>query len=212
MKITANTLAILKNFSQINQGILIREGKKISTMSVSKQVIAQADVDVEFPKEFAIYDLNEFLSTISLFDDPDFEFNDNDVVIKQGNASVKYYYSSNSIVIAAPEQVNFPEPTINFKFNNSDVQSLSKASNILSLDYLKFKSDGDKILCELQDSSNTSSNSYFVEVDGDGVEFETEIKMENINILPGDYDVGVSEDSFVSFKGEGVKYWVAAEQ
>jgi len=204
------TIEILKNFAGINQGILIREGNELRTMSVMKNVFGTAIVTDTFEKEFAIYDLNEFLSALSLFDAPDLEFESNHVDISKGKSKVKYYYSSPSVIVAPPADKKIKvEPGLTFKLTADELEKTLKAAAVMKLKELEISTDGLKAY-----NKSSVGNQYTVEVadiQGDLKATKT-LLIENIKFLSNDYNVTVGEKAvkFQSIAGD-LEYIVAVE-
>ena len=197
--LSKNTLDVLKNFSTINSSIVFRSGSTVRTISNAENILAKFTGEEVFPTDFAIYDLSQFLSGISLFNDPQLEFTSNDFVsIRGGRTSAKYYFSDPEITLkSAPEKnVKFPGADIQFNLSGDDLIALQKASAVYSLPDLTFQSEEglDTIKLILRDKENDTSNTYDLTVAGccTGT-YSLDLKIENIRLLPGDYSVKVSQ-------------------
>lgn len=204
------TLDILKNFASINQGIIFREGNVIRTMSVLKNVFARATIPDTFAQEFAIYDLNEFLSTLSLFQSPEISYKDDHIEIKSGRSRARYYYSNPKVIVAPPHDKNI-EVTgdLSFKLPASVLEQTLKASSVMKLKELEITDQGLRAF----DKSGTSSNQYNVDVENlQGTGGSKVVKIENLKLLPRDYTVVVGERAikFTSID-EGLVYFVVVE-
>lgn len=216
MNLSRETLAILKNFSTINSNILIKPGNRLRTISPAKNVLAEAEVAETFDTQVALWDMNKFLGTVSLFKDPVFEFNENHVVITGENgSSVKYYYAEPKLITSVEKEINLPETVIDFDLLESQFTEIQRASSVLQLPDLCVKSDGDKTLLVAMDKQDAGSNSYSIRV-GDnpnGSEFEMFFKVENLKVLSGDYRVEITERVVSKFthKNLDLSYFIALE-
>jgi len=197
--LSRKTLDVLKNFSTINSSIVFRKGSTVRTISNAENILAKFTGEEVFPVDFAIYDLSQFLSGISLFSDPQLEFdNENFVSIRGGRQSAKYFFSDPEITLkSAPEKnVNFPGSDLQFNLTGEDLIALQKASAVYSLPDLTFQSiEGhDEIKLILRDKENDTSNTYDITVAGSTTgTYSLDLKIENIRLLPGDYTVKVSQ-------------------
>jgi len=214
MQISEKTIGILKNFAAINQSILIRDGSNLDTMSVQKNVLASVKVDEDFPQEFGIYDLNEFLSALSLFDKPELDFGDQSVTITgQDGSSTSYWYADKSIIVYPEKEITMPECEVNFKLTASVFDKLLRATGTLGLNDLCIKNVDDKIVAEVQDKRNDTSNTYSIEVgdyDGDD-NFNFYFLTERLKMLSNDYEVNISSKNISKFSCGNLVYWVALE-
>ena len=197
--LSKKTLDVLKNFSSINSSIVFRKGSTVRTISNAENILAKFTGEEVFPTDFAIYDLSQFLSGISLFNDPQLEFTSNDFVsIRGGRTSAKYYFSDPEITLkSAPEKnVNFPGADLQFSLSGDDLIALQKASAVYGLPDLTFCSEEglDTIKLILRDKENDTSNTYDLTVAGCSTgTYSLDLKIENIRLLPGDYTVKVSK-------------------
>ena len=217
--LSEQTLDVLKNFSTINSSIVFREGSTVRTISNAENILAKFTGEEVFPTDFAIYDLSQFLSGISLFNDPQLEFTSNDFVsIRGGRTSAKYYFSDPEITLkSAPERnVNFPGADIQFTLSAEDLLALRKASAVYGLPDLTFQSEEglDTIKIILRDKENDTSNTYDITVAGcaSGT-FSLDLKIDNIRVLPGDYTVKVSKSLISEWQHSTIDltYYVALE-
>ena len=197
--LSRKTLDVLKNFSTINSSIVFRKGSTVRTISNAENILAKFTGEEVFPVDFAIYDLSQFLSGISLFSDPQLEFdNENFVSIRGGRQSARYFFSDPEITLkSAPEKnVKFPGSDLQFNLTGEDLIALQKASAVYSLPDLTFQSiEGhDEIKLILRDKENDTSNTYDITVAGCSTgTYTLDLKIENIRLLPGDYTVKVSQ-------------------
>jgi len=214
MKLSDKTVGILKNFSTINQNILIKEGNKIRTMSTMKNILAEANVTESFPKDFGIYDLNEFLGVLNLAKDADLNFDaDAYMVAGSGTAKIKYRATDPSILTTPPDTFNAPECDIHFSVPEDIISAVMKASDVMQLPDVVFSSNGNPgVSITANDLKNTSSNTFIQVLDIDRQPFDCTFKRENLKMIAGNYDVNISTSAGVSqWVGSDVSYWIAME-
>lgn len=215
MKLSEKTLAILKNFSSINQSILIKKGNKLRSISVMKNILAEAEVEEEFPKDFAIYDLNQFLNGLNLHQDPDLDFaNDSHVIIREGKRRVKYFFADPEVIVSPPEkQISLPSEDVCFQLEHSQLDKLIKASAVYQLPDLSAVGESGVIRLVVRDKKNDTSNEYSIVVGETNSTFTFNFKVENIKIIPGTYDVVVSRKLLSRFTNEkyNLNYYIALE-
>tara|TARA_A100000164_G_scaffold167646_1_gene148811 strand:+ start:619 stop:1287 length:669 start_codon:yes stop_codon:yes gene_type:complete len=215
MKLSKSTLDILKNFSNINQSICFKEGTELSTLSIQKNILSRANVEEKFPKSFAIYDLSEFLSGLTLFEDPEFSFdNDNYVIIKDRKNSSRYFFADPSTIVTPPEnKVELPSKDVCFTVAWSDISNVIKAAAIYQIEDLAVVGDGSKIKLVVRDKKNDTSNSYAVDVGTTDKSFSFNFKVENLKLLPGDYQVVISKQNASLFRdaNRDLEYLIALE-
>ena len=218
MKLSEHTTSVLKNFASINQNLVIKEGKTISTMSAMKNIVAKAEVDEDFPREIAIYDLNEFLAALSLFNNPVLDFSENHVMIteegKTGN-SLKYFYSDPSVVTTPSSEITMPETEVKFSLDSSDLSKVQRAASVIGSPDLVLEKNGTGSYLTVKDIKNDTANNYSLDVDAEGNgEYNFFFKVDNLKLLPTNYDVNVSSKNISYFKsqaGNAVEYWIALE-
>ena len=218
MKLSEHTTSVLKNFASINQNLVIKEGKTISTMSAMKNIVAKAEVDEDFPREIAIYDLNEFLASLSLFTTPVLDFSENFVMItedgKTGN-SLKYFYSDPSVVTTPSKDITMPETEVTFSLDSNDLSKVQRAASVIGSPDLVLEKNGVGTFLTVKDKKNDTANNYSLDVDAEGEgEYNFFFKVENLKLLPTNYDVEVSSKNISHFKrqtGNVVQYWIALE-
>jgi hypothetical protein len=216
MKISSETLNILKNYSSICSNLYVKPGNTIRSLAPTMNVMAEATVPEKFPVEFGIYDLSQFLSTVSLFKDPDFDFQDKMVVIssKTKNAKITYRYSDPSLLVKAEKDVKMPNVEVEFDFKAEHFADLMKAASTLQLPNISVQSEDGDIVLRVFDSSNAnSSNDYSIVLGPNetGKEFFLIFKTENIKLIPDDYHVKVSSKNVSEFTGtaQDIKYWIS---
>ena len=216
--LSPQTNSVLKNFSTINGSIMIREGNVLKTISVGENMIAQYTCPEEFPLTFGIYDLGQFLMGLNLFQNPVLNFETSDyVTIRGGNRSAKYYFSDPEITLkSAPERdVKFPGADMEFCMSSEDLVQLQKASGVYGLEDLSFASTSDgTITLNLCDKENDTGNAYTQEIRGTSTgEYELFLKVENLKLYPGDYNVKVSSKLITEWKHQQLDliYYIALE-
>ena len=214
MELSKETQDILKNFSEINQSLAFKEGKVLKTVSPQKNILARAEVTEHFPQDFAVYELNKFLGTLSMFNKPTFEFNGNHVKMVEGKKRVKYIYADPSMFVAPPEKdIEFPDPEVQFNLTQSDLDSLLRAAAVLHLPEIGIVGDGSKMELTVMDVNNSSTDEVGIEVGETDKNFQVVFKHENLKLMRDDYDVKISSRGIAHFKsnGIGVEYWIATE-
>ena len=215
MKLSEQTVEILKNFSAINQNLIIKQGSEISTVSAMKNIVASAKVEESFPVEFAIYDLNEFLSAMSLFTNPDLDFNENFVVITEAGSnskSLKYWYSEPSVVTTPSKEITMPSVDVEFPMNSGILSEVQKAAAVIGAPDMVLEDDELRVTDKKNDTANSYSTSLDTKSDDDA-SYKFWFKVENLKLLPGDYDVQVSEKRISHFQNKKtpIEYWIALE-
>ena len=215
MKLSNETLTVLKNFAGINQSILVRKGNKLRTMSVMKTVLAEATVNEEFEKEFAIYDLNQFLNGISLHEDPELDFQeDKYVVIREGKRRVKYFFADPQVIVSPPEkEISLPSQDVCFQLEHSQYDKIKKAAAVYQLEDLSVIGEAGVIRLVVRDKRNATSNEYSIIVGETDKEFTFNFKVENIKIIPASYDVVLSSKLLSKFTNEryNLNYYIPME-
>ena len=215
MKLSKHTLNMLKNFSDINMSIEIKKGNVLRTVSVQKNILAQAELEDEFPKDFAIYELNRFLGAASLFDDPEFEFNAKSTKIGTNTHSVDYVYCDPSMIVTPPENnITFPDPEVKFVLSQDALSQVMRASNVLGTPEIAVESDSGNINIKALDVNNDSTDTFTVNLDEKSDnKFRFVFKTENMKMLPGNYDVEISSKGISHFtmQGQKLQYWIATE-
>ena len=215
MKLSDNTLTILKNFAGINNSILVKEGTKLRTISVAKNILAEADINEEFPRDFAIYDLNQFLNGLSLHQDPDLDFKEDSYLsIREGKRRVKYFFADPNVIIAPPEkEINLPSQDVCFQLDSTSLEKLVKAAAVYQLPDLSAVGEAGVIKLVVRDKKNDTSNEYAIVVGETDQEFTFNFKVENIKIIPGAYDVVVSSKLLSQFTNTryNLTYYIALE-
>ena len=219
MKLSEHTISVLKNFASINQNLVIREGSELQTMSAMKNIVARSGVEENFPKEVAIYDLNEFLAALSLFSSPILEFDDQYVTIKEESNpsnSLKYFYSDPSVVQSPSKTITMPSEDVTFELSSGDLSKMKKASAVIGAPDMILENTNEpfKSILNAIDKKNDTANNYSLDIstNGDG-QFKFYFKVENLKLMDGSYDVSVSSRNISNFKSKNsdVEYWIALE-
>jgi len=214
MKFSNETISVLKNFSTVNPGLVFKPGSVIRTMHPQKTVMASAKVSENFEKVARVYDLSRFLATLSLFDDPDVEFTEDKFIISSGRSKVSYTYAAEAMVVSAPDKdIKFPDPEAAVHIKWKELDSVIKAAGVLKLSEVAFTSDGSTISLAAVDSKNPTADAYDIVVaeDVNTPEFRMIIKVENLRLMPNDYEVSLSTRGLAHFKSPKVEYYIALE-
>ena len=215
MKLSDSTLSLLKNFSTINQSILFKQGTKLRTISVMKNILAEATINEEFPKDFGIYDLNQYLNGLGLYNSPELDFvNDGYVVIKEGRSRSKYFFADPSVIITPPEKsIDLPSEDVTFDLSTDQLDKLLKAAAIYQLPDLAVVGKDGVVKVVVRDKKNDTSNDFAITVGETDASFSFNFKVENIKILPGTYSVVVSQKLLSRFtnKNQDLIYYIALE-
>ena len=215
MKLSDNTLTVLKNFASINNSILMKKGTHLRTISVAKNILAEADIAEEFPRDVAVYDLNQFLNGMSLHQDPDLDFKeDSYLTIREGRRKVKYFYADPAVIISPPDkEITLPTEDVHFQLESTSLEKLLKAAAIYQLPDLSLIGQNNEIRLVVRDKKNDTSNEYSIIVGETDKEFVFNFKVENIKIIPGAYDVIVSSKLLSKFTNDtyNLKYYIALE-
>jgi hypothetical protein len=211
MKLSKETVGLIKNFAGINSNLLLKSGNKLATISAQKNVMADAVVTETFP-DFGIYDLNEFLGAMSLFEDPELTFNDKWVTIEQGGNSIKYFAADASVLTAPQKAITFPEAEIEFAMSANMLSMIQRTASVLRASDVSIVGDGSSITVVVGDKKNATGNSYNSAVGATDKKFKVNLKVENLKMIPGDYQVSISSKKISRFKGAGdLVYYVAVE-
>ena len=215
MKLSEKTLTVLKNFAGINNSILVKQGTQLRTISVAKNILAEAEIDEEFSRQFGVYDLNQFLNGLSLHQDPDLDFTEESyLTIREGKRRVKYFFADPQVIISPPDkQITLPSEDVHFELESSALDKLLKAAAVYQLPDLCVVGEAGVVRLVVRDKKNDTSNSYSVGVGETDKEFTFNFKVENIKIIPGSYDVVVSSKLLSEFKNStyNLKYYIALE-
>ena len=215
MKLSESTLSLLKNFSTINQSILFKQGNRLRTISVMKNILAEATIGEDLPKDFGIYDLNQFLNGLALHNNPELDFEDESyVIIKEGRSRSKYFFADPNVIITPPEKsIDLPSEDVTFELSTDQLDKLLKAAAIYQSPDLSVIGENGVVKILVRDKKNETSNNYDVTVGETDGTFSFNFKVENIKILPGTYNVVVSHKLLSRFtnKNHDLTYFIALE-
>ena len=219
MELSENTLNVMKNFSNINPNIMIREGNVLKSMSEGRNVLSRAEVTESFPKDFGIYDLNEFISVLSLVDVPRLKFDDEYATISDstGRSKVKYFFSPEETLTSPQKDVTMPAVDVSFVLTNDTLNKLRRASSALGHSEVSITNNNGVLNLSIVDTKNSTSNAFSIDVDGEfpsDAQFNFILSIANLKILPGDYKVDISSKLITQFthKEMNVQYWIALEK
>ena len=215
MKLSDKTISVLKNFSSINQSILFKEGSKLRTISVMKNILAEATVTEDFSKDFGIYDLNQFLNGLSLHSSPELDFaNDGYVVIREGRSRSKYFFADPNVIVTPPDKaITLPSEDVCFELSTDQLDKLLKAAAVYQLPDISAVGEAGVIKLVVRDKKNDTSNNHEIIVGETDAKFIFNFKVENIKVLPGTYEVVVSQKLLSRFtsKNHDLTYYIALE-
>ena len=215
MKLSDKTLTLLKNFSTINQSILFKHGSSLRTISVMKNILAEAQIDEEIPKDFGIYDLNQFLNGLALHQKPELDFEDDSyVIIKEGRSRSKYFFADPKVIVTPPDkEITLPDETVSFELSTSQLDKLLKAAAIYQLPDLCVVGGDGVVKVLVRDKKNDTSNDFSIIVGETDSTFSFNFKVENIKIVPGTYNGVVSQKLLSRFtcQNYALKYYIALE-
>lgn len=215
MKLSEKTLTLLKNFSNINQSILFKQGSSLRTISVMKNILAEATIDEDLPTDFGIYDLGQFLNGLALHTRPELDFqNEGYVYIKEGRMRSKYFFADPKVIVTPPEkEITLPSEDVSFTLSTDQLDKLLKAAGIYQLPDLAVVGKNGVVKIQVRDKKNDTSNDFAITVGETDDSFEFNFKVENIKILPGTYDVVVSKKLLSRFTSQNynLKYYIALE-
>lgn len=215
MKLSENTLSILKNFAGINQSILVKKGTQLRTISVAKNILAEATIVETFERDFAIYDLNQFLNGLGLHKNPDLDFSENSYLsIREGKMRSKYFFADPNVIISPPDkEIKLPSQDVCFQLESGILEKMMKASAVYQLPDLSAVGESGVVKLVVRDKKNDTSNEYTSVVGETNKEFTFNFKAENIKIIPGSYDVVISSKLLSQFTNSkfNIKYYIALE-
>ena len=216
MNLSNDTIAILKNFANINQNILVKPGEKLNTISTMKNILATASIKENFEQEFAIYDLPEFLRTLDLFETPTLKFNGGTSVGisgKDGKSASKYTFADKSVIVAPTKTITMPDTEIAFKLSKDNLSKLMKGVVTLNLPDIEVIGNGTTIQLVANDRKNKASNKFSIDIGTTDKNFKAYFKAENFKMIEDDYDVVVSKQKISHFvaRQKPVQYWIALE-
>lgn len=212
MKLENRTMQILKNFAMINPSMLFREGNTQITIAPQRNILARTTIAENFPKQFAIFDLSRFIGVLSLFNEPEIEYDESKVLISQGRQKVAYTFADPELIVAPPSKTpNVQDPEVMFKLTTEQLQATMRALGALQATHIIVEGDGENISIGVGKPSDPTSDTFKIEVGLSNHSFKFAFKAENIKILPGEYDVMMSSKNISYFKGGDVEYWIMAD-
>lgn len=216
MKFSNDTLAILKNFAIIQPNLMFKAGNELKTIAEAKNIVAKATITESIPQDFGIYDVNDFLSSMSLFTDPEIELSDKSAKLSEGKSKLTYFFSDEASLTFPQKDVTMPAIDAAFTLTADVLKSLQRATSLLSVSTVSVESTADGVAISVKDAKNSTSNSYATEVDGHngGHSFKFHFDISNFKLLPGDYEVSISGKLISHFKHKTlpVEYWIALEK
>ena len=212
MKLETRTMQILKNFAMINPSMLFREGTVQSTIAPQKTILARTTIKESIPKEFAIFDLSRFIGVLSLFNEPELDFEENRVLITQSRQKVDYTFADPELVVAPPNKTpTVQDPEVNFGLSAECLQSTMRALGALQSTHIMIEGDGHTITVGAGKPADPTSDTFKIEVGSTSHRFKFAFKADNVKILPGDYDVAISSKNIAYLKSNDVEYWIMAD-
>ena len=214
MYLSTETVSILKNFATINQSILIKPGKKLRSMSVMKNILVEAEVTEEFTQEIAIYDLNQFLNCLSLVPGAELDVSESSFTLAEDGNSIEYRLSDPSVITAPPDkELNLPSEDVCLVLSEENLETVKKAAAVLQIPDVSIIGDGEKISITVRDKKNSGSNSYSIECGDTSHVFQFNLKVDNLKLSPGDYDVIISSKNLAQFTSHSrpIVYYIAVE-
>lgn len=218
MELSSQTLQVLNNFASVNSNIVIHTGNVLRTVSESKTILARAEIEEEFPSGFGIYDLNEFLSALSLVESPRITFDENNMDISDGSgrSSLKYFYSDPSILTTTSNEIVMPEADVTFRLDRETMNKIKKAASVLGHTEVSVQNDDGVIVLAVANNEDASSNEIKIAVDGEASseDFKYIFSIANLKMIEGDYDVSLSSKLISHFVNteSNVEYWVALQK
>jgi hypothetical protein len=213
MKLSKETQSIFKNFASINLNLLLREGNKLSTMSENKTIISEVSVTEQFPQNFGIYDVNEFLGVLSLFNDPELSFDNDVVIIKEGKNQIRYKAAEEATLKTPSKTIQFPEAEINFSLSAGDLEHIIKSAGVLKVSDVSFVGKDGKLTALVVDKKNPLTNKFEIELGNTDKTFQANMKIENFKMVAGAYDVSIAKMKISRFKASSsdLIYYIAVE-
>ena len=216
MQLSKETLALIKNFASINGSLMLKQGNKLATISEGKNVMAEATITEEFPSDFGIYDLTEFLSACSLFENASIEFKEKFATIadtNNANSRIKYFAAGEGVVKSAPNTIKFPSADVTFTLNASQLAMIQRTAGALKAGDVTIEGDGATLSITVADKKNDTSNAYNHVLGTTDETFKAHLKIENLKMLPNDYVVEISKKKISRFKhtASDLTYYIAVE-
>ena len=222
MRVTKQTIDILKNFSLINPSILVEKGSELKTMSVMKTIYARSGVRERFDRRFGIYDLPRLLRlmTSNPMKDTELELGGEYLTLANDKTSLRYFYADEKTIVFPTKTLEMPPVEIEFSLYETDLDSILSITRMLStkstpdMDLL-ITSDGQTIYTTVLDKRNPTSDSCRLSVgEGNGDTYSIYFKIDSIGkLLKGSYDVSISTKGISHFSNQDIdlEYWIANE-
>ena len=215
MKLSENTLAVLKNFASINSGVVLNAGKVQKSISPEKSILVEAQLEDDIPSKFGIYDLNQFLGNVTTLGNPDLAFSDNAVMMNDGDIAFNYYSCSPNLIVSPPDkELKLKQTDVSFTLTNAILSKLLKLASMNNLTHLSVVGKNGEIRLQTHEKANDTSNyASFKLNDYSGDDFTASFKVDNIKLIAGDYDVEIQLGAFAKFvsKNAKIKYFIALE-
>lgn len=219
MKLSENTLSVLKNFSAINSGLVLQQGKTQKTISPEKSILVEVEIEDDIPNQFGIYDLNQFLGNVTTLGNPNLTFEEKSVLMNDGEITLSYYSCSTNLIVSPPDkELKLKQVDVSFRLTNAILSKLLKLASMNSLTHLSVVGKNGEIRLQTHEKANdTSNHASFKLNDYAGADFAASFKVENIKLIPGDYDVEIQLGAFAKFIATGgifkdkIKYFIALE-
>jgi hypothetical protein len=211
-KLSAATVEVLKNFASINQSLLFKEGNELNTISPQKTIMARVQIPDSIEREFAIYDLSQFLGILSLFKEPELTFRDSYVTVSEGDEKVNYRYADPKLIVTPPaKELVFPDPDVEFVLTADALQKIQKAGSALGVPEVAVVGEDGKITVRALNSKETEGNNYQFKVGKTDREFRAIFKTENLKLIPDEYEVAVAAKGLARFQSGKARYYIAIE-
>jgi hypothetical protein len=214
MELSKDTLTLIKNFAGINGSLMLKAGNKLATISEGKNVMAEATIAEDLPMDFGIYDLNEFLNVVSLFQTTNLDFQEKYVLVSDGGTSrIKYFAAGEGVVKSAPTTIKFPAADVTFTLDASQLAMIQRTSSALKASDVSIVGADGKLKVIVSDKKNDTSNAYEVILGDTDETFKANLKVENLKMLPNDYTVEISKKKISRFKhtASDLTYFIAVE-
>ena len=216
MQLSEQTIEVLKNFANVNPNLVVSAGSNLKTISEAKNIMASADVAETFDDGFGIYDLSDFLSAFNLIDNPTLEFTDNAVKIKNDTSSVEYRFANVEILTQPAKSVTMPEPDLTLNLSADDISQIKRAAGALGHPVLSLSVVDNSIVAKVCDPNNPTANTWSKIIPTDRIDdwegFDYQFLISNLKLIPGDYEVSISNKLISSWKNPVVEYWIALEK
>ena len=219
MKISENTLSVLKNFSAINSGLVLQKGNVQKTISPEKSILVEVEIEDAIPSQFGIYDLNQFLGNVSTLGNPDLSFTENSVMMNDGDIAFNYYSCSPNLIVSPPDkELKLKQTDVSFALTNAILTKLLRLASMNNLTHLSVVGKNGEIRLQTHEKANDTSNSASIKLnDYKGDDFMASFKVDNVKLVPGDYDVEIQLGAFAKFVAtsgvfkDKIKYFIALE-